>query len=321
MFLEGDVCEQCDWRCLECSSEKECKQCRSGFMLNKEDDKCYQCKVRHCGKCDEDIGKCEQCKEGYDLKEGKCELVERKVSASTEMSFEEFKAKYGKKYKDEKEEERRRAVYESNQEAMQTLRQSRAYSVGVNHMTDLTEEEVNSRNGFNRGNRLNQKKTTRKPTMNNKLGSVPTTMNWTAEGKVTSVKDQGSCGSCWAFAALATAESVVVLNGWETVNVDLSEQYLVECTYESDCDGTYYVEYVMDEILGGVPRESAYPYDPFNTHAGICDADPKVHVADSNMFYYDLTDDEIIELLQEGTLAVVVAASGWSYYSSGIYEC
>ena len=66
-------------------------------------------------------------------------------------------------------------------------------------------------------------------------------MNWTAEGKVTSVKDQGICGSCWAFGALATAESVLIFNGWETVDVDLSEQYLVECTYDSDCYGTFYV--------------------------------------------------------------------------------
>ena len=135
------------------------------------------------------------------------------------------------------------------------------------------------------------------------------------------MKDQGSCGSCWAFAGVATAESVLVFNGWETVDVDLSEQYLVECTYESDCDGTYYVEYVMNEILDGVPRESLYPYDPWNSHAGICDANPKVHVADSNMFYYDLTDSEIIDLLQEGPLSVTVSATGWSWYSSGIFEC
>lgn len=176
---------------------------------------------------------------------------------------------------------------------MGTLRESRSYAVGVNHLLDMTQEEVEESTGFNRGKHSNQMKSRKsKPKMrNNKVGSVPSSLNWTAEGKVTSVKDQGSCGSCWAFASLANAESVVVFNGWENLEVDLSEQYLVECTHESDCDGTYYVEYVMDEILGGVPREATYPYNPFNTHSGICDADEKVHVADSNMAYYDLTDD------------------------------
>ncbi len=36
------------------------------------------------------------------------------------------------------------------------------------------------------------------------------------------------------------------MNGWEDINIDLAEQYLVQCTYDSDCAGTYYVEYVME---------------------------------------------------------------------------
>ena len=60
--------------------------------------------------------------------------------------------------------------------------------------------------------------------------SPPSTLNWTAEGKVTSVKNQGSCGSCWAFGTLAAAESFLIMKGQAPVSVDLSEQYLVECT-------------------------------------------------------------------------------------------
>lgn len=81
---------------------------------------------------------------------------------------------------------------------------------------------------------------------------------------MTSVKDQGYCGSCWAFASIAQAESTLILNKLEDINVDLSEQYMVGCTKESDCDGTYFVSYAMDEILEGVPREEAYPYDPYS---------------------------------------------------------
>ena len=43
---------------------------------------------------------CEECKDDYEMREGKCELVRGKVSASEDMSFDEFKRKYGKQYKD-----------------------------------------------------------------------------------------------------------------------------------------------------------------------------------------------------------------------------
>ena len=137
MFEDKGICKECDWKCKECSAEDTCKQCRGGFTLNKEDKKCYQCKVRHCGQCDESIRECEECKEGYELREGKCELAKGKVSSSNEMSFSEFKQKYGKKYKDENEEKHRQAIYESNIEAMETIRESRAYAVRVNHLTDV----------------------------------------------------------------------------------------------------------------------------------------------------------------------------------------
>ena len=79
-----------------------------------------------------------------------------------------------------------------------------------------------------------------------KSTSYPSSLNWTERGVVTDVKDQGACGSCWAFGSIAQAESTLILNGEADLTIDLSEQYLVECTYASDCSGTYYVEYVMD---------------------------------------------------------------------------
>ena len=46
-----------------------------------------------------------------------------------------------------------------------------------------------------------------------------------------------------------------------------------------------------------------------------------MHIADENTFYYDLSDEEIIELLQTGPLTITISADGWSYYSSGVFEC
>ena len=149
----------------------------------------------------------------------------------------------------------------------------------------------------------------------------PTELNWVDRGVVTSMKDQGSCGSCWAFGSIAQAESTLILNGQADINIDLSEQYMVECTRDSDCDGTYYVEYPMEQILNGVPTEESYPYQPFTTHSGICTTSDRVHISDDFIAMYDLTDAEIIDMLQYGPLTCTISADDWDYYDSGIFSC
>ena len=68
-----------------------------------------------------------------------------------------------------------------------------------------------------------------------------------------------------------------------------------------------------------MPREETYPYDPFNTYPGICETDDRVVVSDEYLAFYDLSDEEIIELLQSGPLAATLSADNWEYYSSGVF--
>merc|ERR1711988_39782 len=74
------------------------------------------------------------------------------------------------------------------------------------------------------------------------------------------VKDQGSCGSCWAFAAVAGMEASAITQFGE--NAILSEQQLVDCTTEKNkgCDGGWASD--AYDILKGKPlyTESSYPY-------------------------------------------------------------
>lgn len=116
-------------------------------------------------------------------------------------------------------------------------------------------------------------------------GALPLQVDWRVEGKVTPVKDQGSCGSCWAFTATALYESIVKIAG-QTTDPDLSEEYVLECTTQnspgstvSSCGGGI-LEYAIPFIINtGIPTEVDFPYQAATypagtsgtpTTAGIC---------------------------------------------------
>merc|ERR1711963_1256914 len=76
------------------------------------------------------------------------------------------------------------------------------------------------------------------------------------------VKNQGSCGSCWAFGAIGAMEAAWNMAG--NGKVVLGEQMLVDCSV-GDCNGGW-VDRALDHIInvGGAPMESDYPYTARN---------------------------------------------------------
>ena len=92
----------------------------------------------------------------------------------------------------------------------------------------------------------------------------PSGLDWRSNGGnyVTPVKDQGYCGSCWAFAATAAAESVVLIkNHAPNTDLDLSEQVLVSCSGAGSCEQGGRLDVAADYIRDtGLPVESCYPY-------------------------------------------------------------
>ncbi|MEA5113541.1 MAG: C1 family peptidase [Geobacteraceae bacterium] len=107
-------------------------------------------------------------------------------------------------------------------------------------------------------------------TQETSVETAPATLDWRAHNGnfVTPVRDQGQCGSCWAFAAAAAMESrFLISNSRPGYDLNLSEQVLVSCGGAGTCNGGY-IDYASNYIRDmGLPLETCYPYITAN---GIC---------------------------------------------------
>jgi hypothetical protein len=152
------------------------------------------------------------------------------------------------------------------------------------------------------------------------LDAVPSTFDWRDYGKVTSVKNQGSCGSCWAFGMLGSYEGALLIAGHGSQN--LSEQYLVRCnSYGYGCNGGWWC---FDDMYNGIPTESCYPYTGSD---GSCNysctkyfpVDSWYHVGSSSDVPGTSTLKQAIYDHGPVTVAVYVN-SAFQNYTGGIYN-
>ena len=146
---------------------------------------------------------------------------------------------------------------------------NRSWTAAVNPMMLLTPEEREHRNGLNHKN-ASTKISVRKKDSSFIRTSVPDSFDWRNNNGdwTTPIRDQGNCGSCWAFAITGVFESYYELKqGNSGLNPNFAEQYLVNCAdSESGCDGGEFkaMAYLVDTegSSGGIGTvlETAYPY-------------------------------------------------------------
>lgn len=149
------------------------------------------------------------------------------------------------------------------------------------------------------------------------MGATCSSVNQTALSKVTIVKNQGNCGSCWAFSALAGIESALLKKNSTTY--DLSEQQAVDCSSSygnKGCNGGW-PSRVYDWNLAGnyITLESIYPY---TARTGAC----KLRTGIFKIVKYN-TVIGVSNMLNEvcnRPLAVAVDATNWGSYSSGVFS-
>eukprot|EP00066_Takifugu_rubripes_P003344 XP_003965856.1 PREDICTED: cathepsin S [Takifugu rubripes] len=247
--------------------------------------------------------------------------------STLDVHWELWKKTHSRTYESEVEEGSRREVWEKNLRLinMHNLEASmglHTYELGMNHMGDLHAEEI-----------LPTLTTLTPPSERQRGQSIfvtsegadlPQTVDWRDKGLVTSVKKQGSCGSCWAFSAAGALEGQLAKTTGRLV--DLSPQNLVDCSGKygnHGCNGGYMhraFQYVIDNQ--GIDSEASYPY---RGQVQQCHYNPAFRAANCSQYRFLTQGDE-------GNLQAAVASIGpisvaidakqpkFYFYKSGVYD-
>ncbi len=154
--------------------------------------------------------------------------------------------------------------------------------------------------------------------------ALPAVLDWRNHGGnwISSVKDQGNCGSCWAFATTALLEAMVKISKHMSQDIDLSEQMLVSCSHAGDCDQGGY-EYKAAEYIRrtGIPNESCYPYTATDAHCNPCAGWGSRVVRIASWNWVTASNAGIEIALQDGPVTSWMAVySDFYHYRSGVYQ-
>jgi len=233
-------------------------------------------------------------------------------SKSEVYSFEQYKADYQKSYLKEGEEEYRKAIFLRNLIKIEehNANPKNTHTLGINQFTDLTNAEFQA-----------LYLTLQVPNKDIEIvdevqgGNLNGDIDWQAAGKVSAVKNQGSCGSCWAFSAIAALESAYRISEISS-SVLLSEQDLVDCSRpqgNQGCNGGWMDQAFEYIISNGIATQDQYPY---TARDGACKSVTREWKLSS---YTDVVGcDALLNALAARPVSVAVDASVWSAYRSGV---
>lgn len=152
--------------------------------------------------------------------------------------------------------------------------------------------------------------------------SLPAEVDWRLLKAVTDVKDQESCGSCWAFSAIGAVEGLLAVSGKGLVS--LSEQQLVDCSsdyHNSGCNGGWMgfaFEYIRDH---GITQEETYKYTGAEQQCQADDYEPVARISG----YVDVPSNSTVQLKtalaqQPVSVAIDAGSFAFQFYISGVFE-
>ncbi|XP_048477517.1 uncharacterized protein LOC105390473 isoform X2 [Plutella xylostella] len=187
---------------------------------------------------------------------------------------------------------------------------------GVTRFADLTREEFTKRH---LGLKPELKDHNQIPRAMASIPQVelPAGFDWREKGAVTEVKNQGACGSCWAFSVTGNVEGQYQLKTGKLLS--LSEQELVDCDkLDNGCNGGLPDNaYRAIEQLGGLEVESDYPYDGADDKCSFNKTLSRVQISGAVNISSDETD-MAKWLVQHGPISIGINANAMQFYVGGV---
>ncbi|CAO2813948.1 unnamed protein product [Amaranthus hypochondriacus] len=243
--------------------------------------------------------------------------------------YETWLVKHKKNYNALGEKEKRFEIFKDNLKLIDQHNsdESQTFKLGLNKFSDLTNDEFRSiylgKKTKKDSMRLLSKMKVKSDRYAVKEGDqLPESVDWREKGAVASVKDQGACGSCWAFSAIAAVEGINQIVTGDLVA--LSEQELVDCdtSYNSGCDGGL-MDYAFEFIInnGGIDTEADYPYKQKD---GTCDQAKKNAKVVTIDGYEDVPENDekaLQKAVAHQPVSVAIEAGGYAFqlYQSGVF--
>lgn len=243
--------------------------------------------------------------------------------AHLKQLWEQFKTEFKKAYDTMDEENFRFAHFVTNirsaDERNSEEKKNGGSAVhGITKFSDLSQAEFESRYLLSRPDTK-----TGGAILDSSYGEADTTaslVDWTGK-YTTAVKDQGYCGSCWAFSAAEQIESDSIRTLGKKWT--LSPEQLVQCdTTSQGCNGGWTEHaYKYVKNAGGIETDSSYPYTSYKGVTGSCAVASSKFVVTVSNYYTVSGESSMASYVQKtGPLSVCLDASSWNSYTGGIMK-
>ncbi|KAK8814417.1 hypothetical protein WA158_008279 [Blastocystis sp. Blastoise] len=239
-------------------------------------------------------------------------------NAYYQAQFGAYLGAHQKSY-DEREYRYRQNVFAKNLDYInEENTKGHSYTLGLTQFTDLTNEEFKAKiaTGLLKDNLRAKKEPTVLPTDN-----LPESVDWREKNAVTPIKNQGECGSCWAFSTVGSIEGAYAVKTGKLYN--LAEQQLVDCdTRDHGCWGGKQT-WAFGELMNtdGICETSEYPY---KAERGECQKDkvtPVVAIQDYNTVPTE-NGLQLKAALARAPVAVSISAGDEfiQHYTGGVFD-